>query len=177
MGDATADPYFDLGAYGRRAATRSEEAQAWFDRGLVWSYAFNHEEAVRCFERAIEHDPAFALVAGGRRRALRRIVPALVRFRVPLVMMQAIASPAAARRRVDALGARAAGITGSSPDASAASIIRLAIRSFTEPPGLRYSTLASTIGASTPSRVRCRRTKGVLPMRSTIESTYCIRPI
>ena len=65
-------------------------------------------------------DPAFALVAGGRRRALRRIVPALVRFRVPLVMMQAIASPAAARRRVDALGARAAGITGSSPDASAA---------------------------------------------------------
>ena len=34
----------------------------------------------------------------------------------------------------------------SSPEASAASIIRTAIRSFTEPPGLRYSTLASTSG-------------------------------
>ena len=34
----------------------------------------------------------------------------------------------------------------SSPEASAASIIRSAIRSFTEPPGLRYSTLASTSG-------------------------------
>ena len=34
----------------------------------------------------------------------------------------------------------------SSPDCSAASIIRSAIRSFTDPPGLRYSTLASTSG-------------------------------
>jgi lysophospholipase L1-like esterase len=33
----------------------------------------------------------------------------------------------------------------SSPDASAASIIRTAIRSFTEPPGLKYSTLARTV--------------------------------
>ena len=32
----------------------------------------------------------------------------------------------------------------SAPDASAASTIRSAIRSFTEPPGLKYSTLAST---------------------------------
>ena len=39
----------------------------------------------------------------------------------------------------------------SSPEASAASIIRLAMRSFTDPPGLRYSTLASTSGASAPS--------------------------
>ena len=33
----------------------------------------------------------------------------------------------------------------SSPDASAASIMRRAMRSFTDPPGLRYSTLASTV--------------------------------
>ena len=45
-----------------------------------------------------------------RRRALRRIVPVLVRLRVPLVVAQAIASPAAARRRVARLGARAAGV-------------------------------------------------------------------
>ena len=42
----------------------------------------------------------------------------------------------------------------SSPDASAASTIRSAIRSFTEPPGLRYSTLASTMR---PRRRCCRR--------------------
>ena len=35
----------------------------------------------------------------------------------------------------------------SCPDLSAASTMRNAIRSFTEPPGLKYSTLASTAGA------------------------------
>ena len=44
----------------------------------------------------------------------------------------------------------------SSPDASAASIIRLAMRSFTDPPGLRYSTFASTSGASAPPSGRSR---------------------
>ena len=38
-------------------------------------------------------DPAFARCPGARRRALRRIVPVLVRLRVPLVVAQAIASP------------------------------------------------------------------------------------
>ena len=45
---------------------------------------------------------------------------------------------------------RAAG--RSAPDASAASIIRSAIRSFTEPPGLKYSTLASTVACKPSSR-------------------------
>jgi pyruvate,water dikinase len=58
--------------------------------------------------RELLDDPAFAPVPRGRRRALRRIVPVLVRFRVPLIMAQAVASPAAARRRVERLGARAA---------------------------------------------------------------------
>ena len=35
----------------------------------------------------------------------------------------------------------------SSPEASAASTIRSAMRSLTDPPGLKYSTLASTAGA------------------------------
>src|SRR4029078_700235 len=63
----------------------------------------------------------------------------------------------------------------SSPEASAASIIRAAIRSFTEPPGLRYSTFASTSGVAAPSGgsgVRFRRTRGVLPTRSSSDSTY-----
>ena len=57
----------------------------------------------------------------------------------------------------------------SSPDASAASIMRSAIRSFTEPPGFMYSTFASTC-ASMPCATECRRTSGVLPMSSTTES-------
>ena len=56
---------FDLGAYGRPASTASPAAQAWFDRGLLWSYGFNHEEAVRCFERAVADDPGFALAHWG----------------------------------------------------------------------------------------------------------------
>ena len=56
---------FDLGAYGRPASTASPAAQAWFDRGLVWSYGFNHEEAVRCFERAVADDPGLALAHWG----------------------------------------------------------------------------------------------------------------
>jgi len=55
----------DLGAYGRKTSTSSAEAQQWFDRGLVWSYAFNHEEAIRCFERAVAADGEFALAHWG----------------------------------------------------------------------------------------------------------------
>ena len=51
------------------------------------------------------------------------------------------------------------------PSRSAASIIRMPMRSLTEPPGFRYSSLAITVGAS-PRVIRCRRTSGVLPTRS-----------
>jgi len=53
-----ADAYYDLGGFHRPVQTRSEVAATWFDRGLVWAYAFNHEEAVACFERALQNDPA-----------------------------------------------------------------------------------------------------------------------
>lgn len=56
---------FDLGNYRRSTSSDSADAQAWFDRGLVWCYAFNHEEAIACFERAIEADDAFALAHWG----------------------------------------------------------------------------------------------------------------
>ncbi len=59
------EPYFDLGTYTRGTSTASTSAQTWFDRGLVWSYAFHHEEAIRCFERSVEHDPGFALAHWG----------------------------------------------------------------------------------------------------------------
>lgn len=56
---------FDLGAWSRRVATRSEAAQRWFDRGLNWTYAYNHEEAVVCFRRAIDADPECAMAWWG----------------------------------------------------------------------------------------------------------------
>jgi tetratricopeptide (TPR) repeat protein len=59
-------PYpFDLGSFGRPASTSSGDAQRWFDRGLAWSYGFNHEEAARCFERALAFDENFALAHWG----------------------------------------------------------------------------------------------------------------
>ena len=59
------EQYFDLGSFHRPVETPSAQAQLWFDRGLVWAYAFNHEEAVRCFERALELDPDLAIARWG----------------------------------------------------------------------------------------------------------------
>jgi tetratricopeptide (TPR) repeat protein len=59
-------PYpFDLGRFSRRVSTESAEAQRWCDRGLAWSYGFNHEEAIRCFDRAIAADPRLAFAHWG----------------------------------------------------------------------------------------------------------------
>jgi tetratricopeptide (TPR) repeat protein len=57
--------YYDLGSFSRRITTAHPEAQTWFDRGLAWTYAFNHEEAIVCFERALEHDPSCAMAHWG----------------------------------------------------------------------------------------------------------------
>jgi len=38
-------------------STRREDAQKFFDQGLAFVYAFNHDEAVRSFRRAAEIDP------------------------------------------------------------------------------------------------------------------------
>jgi hypothetical protein len=56
---------YDLGAYHRAVTTTSPEAQLWFDRGMVWCYGYNHEEAVRCFELAASADPDCAMAHWG----------------------------------------------------------------------------------------------------------------
>jgi tetratricopeptide (TPR) repeat protein len=66
-----ADPYdYDLGEYRRTTSTSSPEALTWFGRGLLWSYAFNHEEAAACFERATAVDPECAMAHWGLAYAL-----------------------------------------------------------------------------------------------------------
>ncbi|WP_432120176.1 tetratricopeptide repeat protein [Streptomyces sp. bgisy032] len=65
MGD-----YYDLGTHSRHVTTSSAAAQLWFDRGLIWTYAFHHEEAVACFEKAVEADPECAMAYWGIAYAL-----------------------------------------------------------------------------------------------------------
>ena len=57
--------YYNLGDHHRAITTTSHEAQLWFDRGLNWTYGFNHGEAVKCFERAVEADPDCAMAYWG----------------------------------------------------------------------------------------------------------------
>ncbi|KAJ9606077.1 hypothetical protein H2200_009038 [Cladophialophora chaetospira] len=64
------DGYFDLGAFHRPVSTSSHEAQLWFDRGLVWSYGFNHEESAECFKKALLVDPGCAMASWGLAYAL-----------------------------------------------------------------------------------------------------------
>jgi len=47
-----------LGNLNHPIATKSREAQQFFNQGLTFVYAFNHDEAIRSFRRAAELDPA-----------------------------------------------------------------------------------------------------------------------
>ena len=57
--------YYDLGGFHYQVTTDSAAAQTWFDRGLAMCYGFNHEEAVRCFEKALAADPGMPMALWG----------------------------------------------------------------------------------------------------------------
>lgn len=57
--------YYDLGTYSRKVSTQSRDAQRWFDRGLLWTYAYNHEQAIKAFQEALQRDPDFAMAYWG----------------------------------------------------------------------------------------------------------------
>jgi len=57
-----AEKFTGLGSHGRKISTRSPEAQEYFNQGLAFLYAFNHDEALRQFGRAAELDPDCAAV-------------------------------------------------------------------------------------------------------------------
>jgi tetratricopeptide (TPR) repeat protein len=59
-----------LGDWHHAITTRSPEAQRYFDQGLRLTYAFNHDEAVRSFERAVQLDPDCAMCHWGVAYAL-----------------------------------------------------------------------------------------------------------
>ncbi len=57
--------YYDIDVYERRVTTSSRDAQMWFNRGLIWTNAYFHDEAVACFHRALEADPECAMAHWG----------------------------------------------------------------------------------------------------------------
>ena len=59
-----------LGDVHHPVSTANAEAQRFFDQGLAFIYAFNHEEAVRSFKRAAELDPQLAMAHWGVALAL-----------------------------------------------------------------------------------------------------------
>ena len=54
-----------LGVFRRPISTRSTEAQQYFDQGMRFVWAFNHDEATRSFAKAAEIDPACAICYWG----------------------------------------------------------------------------------------------------------------
>ncbi|WP_442482685.1 tetratricopeptide repeat protein [Aeoliella sp. SH292] len=64
------DGYYNIGTIHWPVSTESETAQKWFDRGVAMCIGFNHEEAVRCFDRALEADPELAMAYWGKSYAL-----------------------------------------------------------------------------------------------------------
>jgi len=62
--------YYDLGTHHQPIETGSIDAQVWFDRGLLWCYGFNHEEAAKCFDQALAHDGKCAMAHFGLAYAL-----------------------------------------------------------------------------------------------------------
>jgi tetratricopeptide (TPR) repeat protein len=55
-----ARPFDGLGTFHRKVTTASPEAQLYFDQGMRFVWAFNHDEATRSFARAAELDPRCA---------------------------------------------------------------------------------------------------------------------
>jgi tetratricopeptide (TPR) repeat protein len=57
----TTTPDLGLGTLHWPVSTRNHEAQEFFDQGMKYLYAFNHEMAIKSFRRATELDPDLAM--------------------------------------------------------------------------------------------------------------------
>lgn len=125
--------YDNLGALSWKVGTRHAKAQAYFDQGLRWAFAFNHAEAQRAFHAAQKEDPGLAMAWWGEAFVLgpninapmmpEAVVPALAALAKAVelspgapakdrAMIQALAQrysadPKAERARLDAAFAEA----------------------------------------------------------------------
>ncbi len=57
--------YTNLGSHHKPISTRVPATQRYFDQGLRLVYGFNHAEAIRAFQRAVELDPTCAMCYWG----------------------------------------------------------------------------------------------------------------
>ncbi|MBX3397013.1 MAG: hypothetical protein KF841_16785 [Phycisphaerae bacterium] len=55
----------DIGHYARWVQTDVDEAKLYFNQGLTWAFAFNHDEAIRSFTEAARLDPNCAMAYWG----------------------------------------------------------------------------------------------------------------
>ena len=69
-GKTTAMRLPGMGNVNHPIATANREAQAFFNQGLNLVYGFNHEEAVKAFERAAQLDPKSPMAPWGKALAL-----------------------------------------------------------------------------------------------------------
>ncbi len=59
-------PLFEgMGGHRRPVETTDAAEQKYFDQGLTWAYAFNHDEAIRSFNEAARIDPDLAMAWWG----------------------------------------------------------------------------------------------------------------
>jgi tetratricopeptide (TPR) repeat protein len=64
-GGAEAPLFTEMGDHHRPVDTKSSLAQRYFDQGLTWAFAFNHDEAIRSFTQAAKFDPRCAMAWWG----------------------------------------------------------------------------------------------------------------
>ncbi len=63
--DTPAQIFSGTGPHTRVVTTNAAESQAYFNQGLNWMYAFNHDEAIKSFKKAAEIDPTCAMAWWG----------------------------------------------------------------------------------------------------------------
>ena len=56
---------YDLGAYFKSINSASNESETWLNRGMVWLFGFDLEMSFRCFKRATELNPNYAMAYWG----------------------------------------------------------------------------------------------------------------
>ncbi len=65
-----------LGDHHHTIATSQKDAQSYFNQGLILTFAFNHAEAIRAFERARSSIPARRCRCGASPSARPQLQPA-----------------------------------------------------------------------------------------------------
>jgi tetratricopeptide (TPR) repeat protein len=54
-----------LGSHTRAVSTKNEQAQTYFNQALTWTFSFNHDEAIRSYQKAADLDPNLAFAYWG----------------------------------------------------------------------------------------------------------------